>query len=486
MLTHNNKVHFIITVFSPLIDDINTLEERGISVDFENENCLLKGTVCSVIGDNLGSHIIGGFSQNFGTGTQFCRYCTVQRNSFQENPLVFGDKRTVELYDSAVEEIERNQDQVVISGIKFRSLFNSLKYFHVCQPGLPPCIGHDLFEGVVSSDLALYIKYFVKTKRWFTYEQLNSVLAQFKFLGNDTNNKPNDVNVTCDKIGGHAVQNWCLLRLIPLLVGDRIRDYTDEVWRLTLLLREIVELICAPQIEKGTVVYMNVLIEDYLQSRQDAFPVVTLKPKHHFLHHYPALTLQFGPLIRVWMLRFESKHSYFKRCARMLHNFKNICSTLAERHQLLQAYLGAGSLFPPVLQVDNATPFVSSTYSDTIQEATSGFDFDLNETYESCSVTYKGSNYRKGLYVVAYADQSKLVFGRIVVILVKDPHVYIVTENFLSVFLSDLGVYALNNKNPTFACVNADSLCDYYPFAAYQFKGEVVLHVPLHHAILRR
>jgi len=25
-------------------------------------------------------------------------------------------------------------------------------------------------------------------------------------------------------IGGHAVQNWCLLRLLPLMVGDRIKD----------------------------------------------------------------------------------------------------------------------------------------------------------------------------------------------------------------------------------------------------------------------
>ena len=43
------------------------------------------------------------------------------------------------------------------------------------------------------------------------------------------------------------------------------------------------------------------------------FPETTLKPKHHFMRHYPAQILKFGPLIRVWMMRFESKHSYFKR-----------------------------------------------------------------------------------------------------------------------------------------------------------------------------
>lgn len=42
-------------------------------------------------------------------------------------------------------------------GVKFDSVFNQLKYFHVCQPGLPPCLGHELFEEIVSVDLAMYM-----------------------------------------------------------------------------------------------------------------------------------------------------------------------------------------------------------------------------------------------------------------------------------------------------------------------------------------
>ncbi|KAI4898988.1 hypothetical protein NFI96_028833 [Prochilodus magdalenae] len=42
------------------------------------------------------------------------------------------------------------------------------------------------------------------------------------------------------------------------------------------------------------------------------------------LRHYPGLILKFGPLIRLWTMRFESKLSYFKRCARQLKNFKNL------------------------------------------------------------------------------------------------------------------------------------------------------------------
>lgn len=75
-------------------------------------------------------------------------------------------------YINTVQELQ-NGDASVVRGVKCNSVFNSLTFFHVCQPGLPPCIGHDLFEGVVASDLAIYLTHFVKVKKLFTYSQIN-------------------------------------------------------------------------------------------------------------------------------------------------------------------------------------------------------------------------------------------------------------------------------------------------------------------------
>jgi hypothetical protein len=47
---------------------------------------------------------------------------------------------------------------------------------------------------------------------------------------------------------------------------------------------------------------------------------------------------RFGPLVRLWTMRFEARHSYFKRLASQLGNFINISYTLALRHQRLQCY----------------------------------------------------------------------------------------------------------------------------------------------------
>ena len=45
-----------------------------------------------------------------------------------------------------------------------------------------------------------------------------------------------------------------------------------------------------------------------------------------------------GPLGRHWCMRFEAKHSYFKRLAKNAYNFRNVAKTLAKRHQQLMCY----------------------------------------------------------------------------------------------------------------------------------------------------
>uniref|UniRef100_A0A3P8P8F6 Uncharacterized protein n=1 Tax=Astatotilapia calliptera TaxID=8154 RepID=A0A3P8P8F6_ASTCA len=132
----------------------------------------------------------------------------------------------------------------------------------------------------------------------------------------------------------------------------------------------MVELICAPKIHHDQIAYLKIITEEYVHSRHTIFPNHPLKPKHHYLLHYSDLFLHFGPLIRLWTLRFESKHSYFKECARKLHNFVHLCKTLAERHQLLQAYLSSGPLFAPAVQaVGETSEYDEQLYNGLIQES---------------------------------------------------------------------------------------------------------------------
>lgn len=466
-------------VFSSLVRDLKDLEENGIAL---SDGQVYRGTLCAIAGDNLGSHNIGGFTENFSKSTHFCRFCRIDRATFVSSPQTRDSTRTVESYKDNVQHIEAS-GLYLYNGIKYNSKFNELAFFHVCQPGLPPCLGHDIFEGIASFDLALCISHLVKQKH-FTYVELNRRINHFRYLGNDANNKPSEVNPGSEKLGGHAVQNWCFLRVLPLLIGDKIENPVDnEVWQLILQLRQIVELICAPAISTGQVAYLKVLIEEYLQCRKETFPDHALKPKHHFISHYPDLIIRFGPLIRLWTLRFESKHTYFKQCARKLHNFKNLCSTLAERHQLLQAYLSAGDVFPPCVVVERGTDFFVNDYNDKIQESVAHLSFQPSNTVAAHAVSIKGTNYKMNMCVVQGKDDEGLVFGKIKLILIQNNSVYFITEKLQSVCLVDQGVHCLktNPEHTTqYFCIDQEELLDYYPLPEYSVLGLSL--IALHHS----
>jgi len=74
-----------------------------------------------------------------------------------------------------------------------------------------------------------------------------------------------------------------------------------------------------------------------------------------------------------------------------LHNFKNLCATLAERHQLLLAYLSAGNLFQLSVQVEKGSEFYSDDYNEAVKESIDHFDFQPGNTLVATEITLKGT-----------------------------------------------------------------------------------------------
>lgn len=155
--------------FFPLIRDLKDLEENGLVM---SDGQVYRGTLCAIAGDNLGLHNVGGFSENFSKSTHFCRFCDIDRETYTSFTMVKGRFGTAESYNDHVQQLVTSGLKSS-AGIKFDSKFNDLSFFHVCQPGLPPCLDHDLFEGVVSYDLALYISHFITKQKELSYVELN-------------------------------------------------------------------------------------------------------------------------------------------------------------------------------------------------------------------------------------------------------------------------------------------------------------------------
>jgi hypothetical protein len=105
---------------------------------------LVKGAVVAVTGDDLGSHGTGGFTENFSSSEYICRYCDCSRADWSANGTAQGNFRTKDTYDATIDMLQQNPQLKEYTGIKEDSVFHCLKYFHACQPGLPPCLAHDL------------------------------------------------------------------------------------------------------------------------------------------------------------------------------------------------------------------------------------------------------------------------------------------------------------------------------------------------------
>lgn len=309
---------------------------------------------------------------------------------------------------------------------------------------LPPCFGHDGPEGVFAFDLDLYIRYFIK-KEWFTLHELNSRIENFQYSKEDKNDKPCKLGSKRKKIPGAACQVWNFLRLFPLMVHDKIKEYDDEVWHLVLLLNEITEIISAPEIHESYLPYLQAIINEYLCLRKLHFPGIKLRPKHHYLQHYPDLIRKFGPLLKVWSLRFESKHSYFKRVIRNLHNFINITKALSTKHELLMSYLRLGADFRAEVKFEGTCQFQRQIYSEQLKEAVRSSCLS-NFIQESNSIIIKGTTYKKGSVLIlnqtSYRFQVKM--GQICLFLHDDhENIYIVFEILKVKFQATLGCYEI-------------------------------------------
>ncbi|XP_041949692.1 uncharacterized protein LOC121709989 isoform X4 [Alosa sapidissima] len=304
--------------------------------------------------DNLGAHSIGGFVESF-SSTHVCRFCLGEKSQFQVSEVRTGAfcPRTIQEHKVHIQTAQGNTNQSHCCGVKRQCpLTEKLKHFDVLC-GYPPDLLHDLFEGIVPLELALCLNAFIK-ERYFTFNELNQLIKEFPYRWADKTDAPQPVPLsyaTRKSVGGNAHENWALLRLLPLIVGERIPE-SDPKWLVLLNLKDIVELVIASVHTDSTICYLDSKISEHRHRFLAAFPQQTLIPKHHFLEHYPQLIKAFGPLVSLWTMRFEAKHSFFKRVVRHTHSFRNILLSLAVKHQLMLAYhLHSSKIVQSSLQV---------------------------------------------------------------------------------------------------------------------------------------
>ncbi|XP_070529822.1 uncharacterized protein [Cardiocondyla obscurior] len=143
--------------------------------------------------------------------------------------------------------------------------------------------------------------------------------------------------------------------------------------------------------------------------RQRLFPDVTLRPKHHYLSHYSKLTLEFGPLMKIWTMRFESKHQFFKRTIRNFHNFINVVKCLSEKHELLQSLIRVGTDKRLETQVYELTHFNIDMYQEDIKKTIRKIHL-LTDDFQQCTrVVLRG--FKMPLFKIESLDYKRILIS---------------------------------------------------------------------------
>lgn len=84
-------------LFSTMLSDLRDLETNGLEISGH----AVKAAVFCITGDNLGSHNIGGFTENVSTSNYCCRYCLATRGKqfdFDEPAAA----RTFQIYEAVM------------------------------------------------------------------------------------------------------------------------------------------------------------------------------------------------------------------------------------------------------------------------------------------------------------------------------------------------------------------------------------------------
>ncbi|XP_072016668.1 uncharacterized protein [Amphiura filiformis] len=476
-------------VLEPLIKDLKILETDGIVIHKDGVEHVMHGTLSFLAADNLGAHGIGGFMENFTTVERVCRFCNIRKVCFEDHFRMSEElsNRSKDAHSQQVHMVSRDKKLSSFYGVKSDSCLNKLQHFHVTN-GLAPDVGHDLFEGIVPEVLENAISHFV-LEGYFTLEYLNKQIKEFPYDAVDKTNKPSVMAATLNvfKVKQTALQAWCLLRLLPLMVGTKVPQH-DPFWEVVLLLLDVVEICASPKVSPELAGLLADVIEEFLTKYYDAAPEETsMKPKFHFLIHYPEKMLAFGPLIHCWTMRFEGKHNYFKQVYHSTRNRKNICKSLAERHEHMQAsrrtktnFLtqegvehSGGTMYPLILLPREKRQQLCEIVGNT------------EMVYKAEMVAFSGIIYFCGSAVLVKKQTLRDQFAIIDSCYIIGGEPYLLCRHVKVQYTRHFHSYTVAEEENNFGYIicQPSELVDHHPLGVYHSDHENVVYIPLKYHI---
>ena len=197
---------------------------------------------------------------------------------------------------------------------------------------------HDWLEKVSPFDCQSILMAF-KTSGKFTLQEYNQALNNIKLESYEVGDRPLPVKDGDKKLAGKALAVALHVRLMPVVICS-IAELEEECELVQLLINihSINEILMADCLSPEDAHKLQSLVVQFYSLRSacsEKLPNVFSKhvPKNHYLEHYAAQILMFGPCTSVWTARYESRHRDFVNWAESSKNFVNVLKTLCIKNQ---------------------------------------------------------------------------------------------------------------------------------------------------------
>ena len=195
---------------------------------------------------------------------------------------------------------------------------------------------HVLIEGVCISELKYLLNYATKEKR-IDLSKINKRILGFEYFFVDKDDKPNAISENHIVNGSFPLSAGQMITLVlnlPFLLGDLFNRF-DEHWLNFINLNQILNLVFSFFYDQTTLDDLNSKTREYLENFHLLYSSASITPKMHYLTHLTAQMENFGPLRQHACFRCEAKNGLLKSLD--FKNFKNICLSVAEKHQFWMA-----------------------------------------------------------------------------------------------------------------------------------------------------
>ena len=466
-------------ILEPFIAELAQLEsDEGMDLGISGL-APVRGSLAIVSADGLAAHSLFGFLSP--SANKLCRLCLASRQDIQTKFCLDDFELRSEIqHDQEVLMCPRDATLCRESAVRRSCILNESRYFHVTTNFVFDAM-HDFLEGICPYEVKLLLKTFIFDKKLLTLETLQRRIRYFKYGFTERKNKPSDTidgrilnNVQEHSLKQKAMQMWCLVRHLPLMIGDQVqRD--DDHWNLLLLLLRIMDIVFSPTISEGQTYYLQDLIAEHHRLFKHLYPEMPMINKHHHLVHYPQCLRMSGPMVHLWCMRFEAKHNFFKRLSHIVCNFLNICKTMAWRHQLAQCSHWSNDGEWQVEKGNSVGPGVTEIvqnlfFSDVVVEHLKLQYCD--EVFVANSVHFRGCHYKTGLFIVVTSSKNSAngcpEFGKILKFIVLDSSdIHIVHTKCESLYYDPhFHAFAVETNESVYGILDIKNIVDYRPLSS--------------------